>query len=66
MSYEVLKMMALQKSQTQLHMLLRQDVVDGKVSTYLLLCSGVSPPLKGDMAVRVRATRTSSIPIHFS
>jgi hypothetical protein len=53
------------KPQTQLHVLLTQDVVDGTMPTYFLLHSGVSPSFKGDTAARVRATRTYSMPIHF-
>jgi hypothetical protein len=54
------------KSWTQLHVRSRQDVMDGAMSTYFLLRTGVSPSFKGDTAVRVRATRTSSMPGHFS
>jgi hypothetical protein len=54
------------KPRTQLHVPSRQDIVDDVVSTYLLLHSGVSPPFKGYMVVRARATRTSSMPVHFS
>jgi hypothetical protein len=59
-------MVALEESHRLNHVLLRQDVVDGAVSTYFLLRSGVSPSFKGDTAIRVRATRTSSMPGHFS
>jgi hypothetical protein len=51
---------------TQHHVPPRQDIVDDAVSTYLLLCSGVSPPCKGDVAVQARATSTSLMPVHFS
>jgi hypothetical protein len=57
---------ATRKPQTQLHVLSRHVIVDNTVSTYLLLRSGVSPSFKGDEAVQVRATRTSSMPVHFS
>jgi hypothetical protein len=57
---------AARKPQTQLHVLSRHVVVDSTVSTSFLLRSGVSPSLKGDEAVQVRATRTSSMPVHFS
>jgi hypothetical protein len=40
--------------------------VDGTVSSYFLLRSGVSPSLMGDMAVQVRSTHMSSMPVHFS
>jgi hypothetical protein len=53
------------ESRTELHLLWRQDIVDGAVTTYFLLRSGVSPSLKGDTAVQVRATHTSSMPGHF-
>jgi hypothetical protein len=51
---------------TQLHVLSRHVIVDGTLSTYFLLRSGVSPSFKGDEAVRVRATCTYSMHVHFS
>jgi hypothetical protein len=39
------------KPRTQLRVLSRHVVVDGTVSTYFLLYSGVSPSFKGDEAV---------------